>query len=175
MRGARGGDCQRNCPIEYDRALNLLCRQSALFEHFGVCESAGLKIPEREVKKAVKALERARENLIIEKKNLGFEDGCEFIKTPLYSTEGFQLVNQRLTGKTENVVKALQSWRTVEKVTPENHFRFEQATLALTHYYVQTGQYRMPGRFKVAARYFIARCILRMRTRKIEKKEEGVA
>lgn len=150
----------RVCPDAYEVALCRFCRQSALFEHFSECQEAGLKIPEREIKRAMQLCEEAKEDLLIEKQNLGWDDEIDFCKKPLYSNKGFELVNRRLTGKISEVVPTLESWRTVDKVTAKNHFKYEQATLALSHYYVKTGQYPMRGAWKIRLRQKLVKLIL---------------
>ena len=162
-----------NCPLAYDEALNLFCRESALFEHYALCQEAGLKISDRELKRSIEAMKLAKENLLIEKQNLGYDDEFDFAKEPLYSSRGFELVKSRLTGRLDNVVSAVEGWRNVDKVTKKNHFKFEQATLVLSHYYMQTGQYRMRGRYKVIFRNLAVKVILW--TRKKNKEKEGSA
>lgn len=162
----------RPAPLGYERALCLFCRQSALFEHYALCREAGIKIPERELERTMKLTKKAEEDLLIEKQNLGYEDGLEFITKPLYA-QGFTLVGQKLTGNTRKLVTVLSPWRNVEKVTEKNHFRYEQATLALSHYYLQTGQYRMPGIWRVYLREIQRKLLLSKRERQRIRGEEA--
>ena len=144
----------------YDNALCLYCRQSALLEHFKMSEEAGIKISKREIERAKKHLVKAKDDLLHVKKALGFDDEVEFAKKPLYSNKGFELVNHRLTGNLSNVVSTLESWRCVSEITKKNHFKYEQATLVLSHYYMQTNQYvHMRGAWRVISRNVLIRII----------------
>lgn len=159
----------RVCPDGYEEALCLFCRQSAIFDHLRQCQEAGIKIPSRELESAMKQTRAAMEDLRIEKQNLGYEDGFEFASKPGYY-DGFEIKDQHLSGNYKKLVAICEGMRNVDKVTNKNHFKYEQATLILTHYYVQTGQYPMRGALK-----FRLRGLLLKAARKRKEKTEAKA
>ena len=145
---------KRVAPDAYEEALCLFCRQSAIFEHFARCRAAGLKIKMRELKSAGQQTQIAKESLLIEKQNLGWDDEFEFSKKPAYWA-GFELKDGRLSGNYEKLIPICEGMRNVEKVTAKNHFKYEQATLVLSHYYLQKGLYPMRGAWKFRLRNLI--------------------
>lgn len=150
----------RICPDSYEEALCLFCRQSAIFDHFKRCREAGIKISGRELDRAMEQTKVAKEELMIEKQNLGYDDGFDFLAKPAYF-DGFTLKDQRLDGNFQKLVPICEGMRNVERVTKKNNFKYEQATLILSHYYMQKGCYPMKGAWKFALRNLFLKVLVK--------------
>jgi len=138
---------------KYECVLCLLCRQSALFEHFKQCQEYGIDIPEKELKLAFEKAKKAKEEFLEIKTALGFEGGLSFMEKEA-SFQGFSYYKNCLKGDYSNLKDILLPMADMP-VNKKTCYRHEVAILILTHYYFQKGKYRMKGYLKIRYRQML--------------------
>lgn len=125
----------------YKDALCLLCRQSALFEHYKNAKKAGrLLASERELKRNLELAAWAKAEFLREKEKLGLPGGIDFMSETL-SFSGFSYRGGELTGDTSKLTRILEPWMRLEE-NEQNCWKYEVAVLLLSHYYMGEGKYR---------------------------------
>lgn len=130
----------------YKDALCLLCRQSALFEHYKKAQKEGKRIETGELQKALEMAMWAKAEFLREKESLGFQDGIDFMSQELFFA-GFSYKDGTLLGDTKNLPAILTPWLSLEE-NAKNHWKYEVATLLLSHYYMEQEQYHYIGIFQ---------------------------